>query len=196
MAPTKRLGKGAIVSIKTRFLHPSRLIQSKHINHTNDHRTENLRVVRKEIKLNKRKRQMSSVVTSEEYKDENGEGKTVSLLLRLTKSVWHTGTKVTMDPGFAVAMGLVELHKKGVFGQRRYWPRYIDGDRIKDFSGDGGIAIPLEVESGASGLPPEFQCTCPGFMVYSRKPWKFGNQYHTVAEVEDKVIFISHMVDG
>jgi len=63
-------------------------------------------------------------------------GKTVGLLVRLTKSLWGTGKLVILDSGFCVVKGLVELKKKGVFAsalikKRRYWPKYIDGDAIK-----------------------------------------------------------------
>jgi hypothetical protein len=63
-------------------------------------------------------------------------GKTVGLLLRLTKTLWGTAKCVVLDSGFCVVKGIVELKKRGVFSaalikKRRYWPKYIDGDRIK-----------------------------------------------------------------
>lgn len=63
-------------------------------------------------------------------------GKTVGLLLRLTRSLWGTGKTIVLDSGFCVLKGIVELKKKGVFSsalikKRRYWPMYIDGDGIK-----------------------------------------------------------------
>lgn len=63
-------------------------------------------------------------------------GKTVGLLLRLTKVLWGTSKVVVLDSGFCVLKGLVELRKKGVFAsalikKRRYWPKYIPGDEIK-----------------------------------------------------------------
>ena len=41
-----------------------------------------------------------------------------------------------LDSGFCVLQGIVELRKRGVFGaalikKRRYWPKHIEGDRIK-----------------------------------------------------------------
>ena len=42
-------------------------------------------------------------------------GKTVSLLLRLTKTIWNTGKTVILDSGFCVAKGILELKNKGVF---------------------------------------------------------------------------------
>ena len=66
-------------------------------------------------------------------KEFHDKGKTVGLLLRLTKPIWSKEKIVVMDSGFYVLNGLVELKKKGVFGhalikKRRYWPKYIDGD--------------------------------------------------------------------
>jgi hypothetical protein len=64
-------------------------------------------------------------------------GPTVGLLLRLTKSLWHTGKVVILDSGFCVLSGIIELKKRGVFAsalikKRRYWPKYIRGDDINN----------------------------------------------------------------
>ena len=63
-------------------------------------------------------------------------GKTVGKMLRLTKCLNGTGTIVIMDSGFCVLKGLVEMRKRGVFGsamikKRRYWPKHVDGEAIK-----------------------------------------------------------------
>lgn len=68
-----------------------------------------------------------------EYDDHGG--KTVGLLLRLTRPIWNTGKVVILDSGFCVLKGLIELKKKGVFAsalikKRRFWPKGIDGNRI------------------------------------------------------------------
>jgi hypothetical protein len=70
-------------------------------------------------------------------KEFEGLGKTVGLLLRLTQSLWGTGKAIVLDSGFCVLQGIVELRKKGVFAaalikKRRYWPKYIDGDGIRN----------------------------------------------------------------
>ena len=67
----------------------------------------------------------------------NGLGKTVGLCLRLTKPIHGTGNVVVMDSGFCVLKAIIELRKAGVFSsalikKRRYWPRYIKGQEIKD----------------------------------------------------------------
>lgn len=65
-------------------------------------------------------------------------GKTVGLLLRLTRSLWNTSKVVVLDSGFCVLLGLIELRKKGVFAaalikKRRYWPKYVNGRAVKSF---------------------------------------------------------------
>ena len=63
-------------------------------------------------------------------------GKTVGLLLRLTKPLWGSSKVVILDSGFCVLQAIIELRKKGVFAsalikKRRYWPKHIRGDDIK-----------------------------------------------------------------
>jgi len=38
--------------------------------------------------------------------------------------------------------------------------------------------------------------TCPGFMVVPRKPWLFGNEYHTIACGESEIIFGMDLIEG
>ena len=64
-------------------------------------------------------------------------GATVGLLLRLTKSLYHTGKCVILDSGFCVLKGLVELRKVGVFASAvtkkpRFWPKYANGQAIDE----------------------------------------------------------------
>jgi Transposase IS4 len=71
--------------------------------------------------------------TSKEYEEK---GKTVGLLLRLTKLLWSTGKIVVLDSGFCVLKGIIELRQRGVFAsavikKRRYWPKYIPGEVIQ-----------------------------------------------------------------
>ncbi len=68
-------------------------------------------------------------------------GRTVGLLLRLTKSMWGTAKMVVLDSGFCVLKGIIELKKRGVFAaalikKRRYWPKYVKGDEIKQHFND------------------------------------------------------------
>lgn len=73
-------------------------------------------------------------------------GKTVGLLLRLTKPLWSTSKVVVLDSGFCVLKGIVELRKKGVFAsalikKRRYWPKYVEGDKIAEHFQDKAVGF-------------------------------------------------------
>jgi Transposase IS4 len=68
----------------------------------------------------------------------NDKGKTVGLLLRLTRPIWGAGRVLILDSGFCVLQALVELKKHGVFAsavikKRRYWPKHINGEDIKEW---------------------------------------------------------------
>jgi hypothetical protein len=64
---------------------------------------------------------------------EREEGKTSSLLARLTGSIWHSGNVVILDSGFCVLQALINLKKKrglyagAVIKKRKYWPKFIQG---------------------------------------------------------------------
>jgi hypothetical protein len=63
-------------------------------------------------------------------------GKTVGLLLQVTRQIWSTGKVIILDSGFCVLKGIVELMKRGVFAsalikKRRYWPKDVPGEDIK-----------------------------------------------------------------
>jgi hypothetical protein len=66
------------------------------------------------------------------------------LLLRITKKLWGTAKCIVLDSGFCVVKGIVELKKRGVFSaalikKRRYWPKYVEGDKIKEHFQDKEI---------------------------------------------------------
>ena len=68
-------------------------------------------------------------------------GSTVGLLLRMLFPIFHLGFVVILDSGFCGLKGIVELRKKGVFAgalikKRRYWPKYIHGDEVKEHFND------------------------------------------------------------
>ena len=70
--------------------------------------------------------------------EQMGYTKTIDLLLDMTEPIHGTGKVVTGDSGFCVALGIVALHKKGVWGQflikkRKYWPRFVPGDYIDEY---------------------------------------------------------------
>ena len=63
-------------------------------------------------------------------------GKTVGLLLRLSKSIWKSARIIILDSGFCVLKGIIELRKKGLYASAlikkcRFWPKYIRGEEIK-----------------------------------------------------------------
>ena len=62
-------------------------------------------------------------------------GKTIGMLLHLTKPVWGSGKIFILDSGFCVLKGIIEFKKKGVFvaaliKNQCYWPKYVPGDSI------------------------------------------------------------------
>ena len=40
------------------------------------------------------------------------------------------------------------------------------------------------------------QYTCPGFMFVPRKPWPFGNKFHTIACSETGILYALELVEG
>ena len=64
-------------------------------------------------------------------------GKTIGLLLRITKSIWNSGQVIILDSGLCVLKGIVELGKKVLYAgalikKRRYWPKFLKEDIIKE----------------------------------------------------------------
>lgn len=96
-------------------------------------------------------------------------GKTVGLVLRMTKPIWNTGDVVMMDSGFGVLDAIIQLKKRGekIFDsgnptplsrsaqtpvlrcaglfavtqvkKRRYWPKHIPGDVIVAKAAEEGL---------------------------------------------------------
>ena len=63
------------------------------------------------------------------------------MCLRLTKSLQGTGSIVVMDSGFCVVKAITELRKVGIYShalikKRKYWPRFIKGEEIKEHFAD------------------------------------------------------------
>jgi hypothetical protein len=70
-------------------------------------------------------------------KYEGNGGATCGLLLRMLEPIFSKGHVVILDSGFCVLKGIVELKKHGVYAsalikKRRYWPKHIRGDEIKE----------------------------------------------------------------
>ena len=71
-------------------------------------------------------------------------GNTVGLLLRILAPIFGYACVVILESGFCVLKGIVELKKRGVFAsalikKRRYWPKFIRGDDIKDHFNDKSV---------------------------------------------------------
>ncbi len=56
-------------------------------------------------------------------KEFEDQGKTVGLMMHMSKNLWNIGKIVTMDSGFLVAKGILAMREKGVFGQSLVKPR-------------------------------------------------------------------------
>ena len=85
-------------------------------------------------------------------------GKTTSLLLRLTKSLWGLGKVVVLDSGFCVLKALVKLKKKGVFSatlikKRHYWPKHIDSNCIKVHFDDKEVGYINALKGNLDSVP-------------------------------------------
>ena len=66
----------------------------------------------------------------------NNQGKTVGLLLHVLEPIFARGNVVILDSGFCVLKWIVELKKWRVYAstlikKRKYWPKYIKADAIK-----------------------------------------------------------------
>lgn len=90
-------------------------------------------------------------------------GKTVGLLLRMTRSIWGTGKALVLDSGFCVLKGIVELKKKGVYAaaqikKRRYWPKHVDGDAIKSYFEDKDVGSVAALPGNLDGVPVWIHC--------------------------------------
>ncbi|KAG7356336.1 transposase IS4 [Nitzschia inconspicua] len=95
--------------------------------------------------------------------EEDNFGKTVGLLLRLTRSLWGSARVLVLDSGFCVLKGLIELAKKGVYGsalikKRKYWPKYIRGDEIKDHFKDMPVGSVDSIGGNLDGIDFDVFC--------------------------------------
>ena len=70
-------------------------------------------------------------------------GKTVGFMCCMVEPIKSSGKCVTMDSGFNVSMGIVDMERvQGVYGQEkrgRFWPKGVPGDAIDDCFRDKAI---------------------------------------------------------
>ena len=75
----------------------------------------------------------------------NNQRKTVGLLLHVLEPIFGKGMVVILDNGFCVLKVIVELKKRGVYAsalikKRKYWPKYIKGDIIRQHLDDKAVS--------------------------------------------------------
>ena len=75
----------------------------------------------------------------------NNQGKTVGLLLHVLEPIFGKGMAVILDSEFCVLKGIVELRKRGICAsalikKRKYWPKYIKGDIIRQHFDDKAVS--------------------------------------------------------
>ena len=90
-------------------------------------------------------------------------GKTASLLLRLTEPIFNTGKIIILDSGFCVLEAVIALKKKGIFAsalvkKRRYWPKYIAGDKIKEDFKDVAVGVTRRLPGELNGEKFDLFC--------------------------------------
>jgi len=90
-------------------------------------------------------------------------GKTVGLMWRMCKPIFHTGKVVILDSGFCVLQGIIQLKKVGVFAaalikKRRYWPKHVDGDAIAAHFADKEIGYTDALPGELDGVPFHLFC--------------------------------------
>ena len=95
----------------------------------------------------------------------NNQWKTVGLLLRVLEPIFGKGMVIILDSGFCVLKGIVELKKRGVYAsalikKRKYWPKYIKGDVIKQHFDEKAVGDCHSWKGNMDEVP---------FHVYARK---------------------------
>ena len=93
-------------------------------------------------------------------------GKTVGLMCRMVEPIKSSGKCVTMDSGFNVSMGIVDMERvQGVYGQAlikkrgRFWPKGVPGDAIDDHFRDKAIGHSETLQLLFDGHPFFIHCT-------------------------------------
>ena len=89
--------------------------------------------------------------------------KTSNLLLRLCSRIKSTGKVVILDSGFCVLEGIVALKKVGVYAgalikKRRYWPKYVPGERIEEHFQTKDVDDTDSLHGKMNGIPYDIVC--------------------------------------
>ena len=96
-------------------------------------------------------------------KEHDNNGKTVGMLLRLTRPIWGGGKVLVLDSGFCILQAIIELKKKGVFAaslikKQRYWPKYINGDAIIQHFQDKEVGTTDALPGVLDNVPVHVHC--------------------------------------
>ncbi len=99
--------------------------------------------------------------------------KTVGLMLRMSRILWNSGKIVTMDSGFCVSKGIIEMKEKGVFGQAlvkprgKGWPVLVPGKYIDVYFATKPISHCKPLEQLVNGVK---------FFIHCQKEEKYGTK--------------------
>ena len=89
--------------------------------------------------------------------------KTVGLVLRMTRPIWHRAKCVILDSEFCVLWAIAELRNKGVYAsavvkKRRYWSKYVDGDAVKKYFLTKDVGASDAIVGTLHGVPFHLFC--------------------------------------
>ena len=78
----------------------------------------------------------------------------------MTRPIWGTSKVVVLDSSFCVLQGIAEMRSKGVFAaalikKRKNWPKYIDGDGIKEHFKDKEVSTVDAMKGCLNGVKVE-----------------------------------------
>ena len=119
-------------------------------------------------------------------------GKTVGLMCRMVEPIKSSGKCITMDSGFNVSMGIVDMERvQGVYGQAlikkrgRYWPKGVPGDFIDEHFRNKEIGHSETLELVFDGHPFLIHCTKGLFIILISKTLMSNTQFDSFIIAEE-----------
>ena len=84
--------------------------------------------------------------------------KTSTLMCKITKPLHGTDKVVSMDSGFCVTAGILQLHDHSVYGQSlvkkcKYWPKGVPGEQIDEYMKDKPLGFVKTLRQEMDGVP-------------------------------------------
>ena len=81
----------------------------------------------------------------------------------MLRPLYHIASVVVLNSRFCVVQGLVELLKVGVFAaalikKRRYWPKYVEGEKIKEHFESKPVGFADALPGTMDGVPFHISC--------------------------------------